>query len=308
MVRKNIWMSLIIVAALLSFISCEQKRTLPLLREPVGSIAVVSGVCTQVDVGDFPEARAFVSIVDQSEQPLFDFSVGNFSIAEDGAPVVVKEVKRVDNNADSLSVVLVLDRSGSMYGSEDELDAAAISFVNQLGPRDEAEIINFDHEITMAQGFTSSHSLLEAGIKSYTDIEGGTALYDAVARAVSDLSSRKGRKFILAMTDGEDTASTEYSFGEAKNFANSKGLAVFTVGLGSYLDQRLLQELAADTGGRFFLATTAGELITVYQNALKQFNNEIEIHFRSLTKGARHLKIYMNYGKFRKSFEKVYSN
>lgn len=295
-------------ASVVLLAGCSKKETTPILSEPLSSIYAVSAVCTQVDVNNFPEARAFVSVVDQNEQPLFDFKIGNFSIAEDGAPVPTKDVKRVDNDTDALSVVLVLDRSGSMQGSEDELDAAAINFVNQLGPKDEAEIINFDNEVTMSQGFTSSHNLLESGIKSYTDVEGGTALYDAVARAAADLSSRKGRKFILAMTDGEDTASTEYSFEEVKNFANSKGLAVFVVGLGYYLDKRILSELAADTGGRFFLATTPAYLTTIYQNALKQFNNEIEIHFRSLSKGSRHLTLYMNYGRFRKSFEKVYSN
>lgn len=307
MVKKIIiWLCAVIILVT----GCSRKETTPILSEPVSSIYAVSAVCTQVEVNKFPEVRAFVSVVDQNDQPLFDFKVGNFSIAEDGAPVPVKEVKRVDNAIDTLSVALVLDRSGSMEytGSDDDLTDAAVNFVNQLGTKDEAEVVSFDHTVVVSQGFTTDHNALARGIRDYDALGGATALYDAIGQAVTDLSSRHGRKFILAMTDGLENSSQTYSTLESiKNYANSKGLAVFVVGSGD-VDQNSLKQLTDDTGGRFFLSMTPAYLTTIFQNALKQFNNEIEIQFRSLSKGSRHLTIYMNYGKFRKSFEKVYSN
>lgn len=286
------------------------KKTSPVLNEPTSSIYAISGVCTQVETKDFPYARAFCSLTDQNNAPLFDFAKGNFSIAEEGKPVVIEEVKKVDNNEDTLSIVLVLDRSGSMSGSATTaLDVAATNFVNKLGVKDECEIVNFSSTVKVSQAFTTNHQLLASGIKDYADMGGMTAFFDGVGQAATDLSSRNGRKFILAMTDGYENASTIYpDLATIKAYVNSKGLSVFIVGLGYDIDKPMLLELATDSGGRYFEAATSIELDNLYQQALTQFNNEIVIKFRSLSTGARNLRVYMNYGRFTQSFEKKYSN
>ncbi|MDD5131364.1 MAG: VWA domain-containing protein [bacterium] len=301
---------------LVALTGCDKKTT-PVLNEPSSSIYAISGVCTQVETKDFPNARAFCSITDQNNSPLFDFAKGNFSIAEEGKPVVVEEVKKVDNNEDPLSVVLVLDRSGSMSGTAtSNLDIAATNFINKLGVKDECEIVNFDDSVKVSQVFTSNHQLLEKGISDYADLGGATAFFDAVGQAATDLSSRNGRKFILAMTDGYENSSVNYPYADPlhpdptaiKAYVNSKGLSVFIVGLGYEIDKDMLRELATDTGARYFEATSSFELDNLYQQALTQFNNEIVIKFRSLSNGARNLRVYMNYGSFTQSFEKKYSN
>jgi Mg-chelatase subunit ChlD len=228
----------------------------------------------------------------------------------------------VDNNEDPLSVVLVLDRSGSMgYSATTNLDIAAINFVNLLGAKDECEIVNFDHTVKVSQAFTSNHQLLADGITDYNDLGGATAFFDAVGQAATDLSNRNGRKFILAMTDGYENSSTNYPYADPehpdptaiKAYINSKGLSVFIVGLGdptneNSIDRAMLKELATDTGARYFETNNPFELNRLYQQALTQFNNEIVIKFRSLSSGARNLRVYMNYGNFTPSFEKKYSN
>jgi hypothetical protein len=123
------------------------------------------------------------------------------------------------------------------------------------------------------------------------------------------------------MTDGYENASTIYSYPDLahpdptaiKAYVNSKGLSVFIVGLGdpyneNSIDRDMLQELATDTGARYFETNNSAELDRLYQQALTQFNNEIVIKFRSLSTGARNLRVYLNYGKFTQSFEKKYSN
>ncbi|MBI5555521.1 MAG: VWA domain-containing protein, partial [Elusimicrobia bacterium] len=224
---------LIFISGWLFFLNACEKKTTPILSEPTSSIYAISAVCTQVETKDFPYTRAFCSITEQNDQPLFGFEKGNFSLVENGNPTPVDEVKNVDNSTDPLSVVLVLDRSGSMEysGATGSLDTAAINFVNQLGTKDEAEIINFDHKVVVTQGFTTNHGQLINGITNYADLGGKTALYDAIGQAVTDLSSRKGRKFILAMTDGWENSSTAYpDLPAISSYVNSKGLSVFIVG------------------------------------------------------------------------------
>ena len=98
--------------------------------------------------------------------------------------------------------------------------------------------------------------------------------------------------------------------GSIIDFANSKGLAVFTIGLGDLIGTQAsdLQSIATETGGRYFNPLDSTELDAVFQKALKQFNNEVEVHFRTLNSGKRHLKVYMNYGKFTDAFEKTYGD
>ncbi|MDD5493005.1 MAG: VWA domain-containing protein, partial [bacterium] len=145
--------------------------------------------------------------------------------------------------------------------------------------------------------------------RSYADLGHNTAFFDAVGQAATDLSGRSGRKFILAMTDGVENSSTIYpDLATIKAYVNSKGLSVFIVGLGYDIDKAMLQELATDSGARYFEAASSIELDSLYQQALTQFNNEIVIKFRSLSNGARNLRVYMNYGSFTQSFEKKYSN
>lgn len=304
--EKRLLTFILMILAIL--IGCDKKTT-PLLTEPTSSIYAISGVCTQVETKDFPYARAFCSITDQNSAPLFDFAKGNFSIAEEGKPVVVEEVKKVDNNEDTLSVVLVLDRSGSMSGTATtDLNIAATNFINRLGAKDECEIVNFSSTVKVSQTFTANHQLLATGIMDYGDMA-ATAFFDAVGQAATDLSSRSGRKFILAITDGVENASTIYpDLATIKAYVNSKGLSVFIVGLGYDIDQAMLRELATDSGARYFEAASSVELDRLYQQALTQFNNEIVIKFRSLSAGARNLRVYLNYGRFTQSFEKKYSN
>ena len=306
---KSKFLLLLLVAAGLT-VACEKKSN-PILDDPDSAIVALSGVCTQVDITNMPKNRAFLSIADQNDVPVYKFSVGNFNVMEDDKPVVVTGVSKVDNNADPLSVVLVLDRSGSMGGSPtDELNIAASNFVDQLGPADEAEIINFDTEVHVSQGFTRDHTALKNAINNASG-GGSTALFDGIGTAANDLSDRNGRKFILAMTDGVENASQSYtSRNSLIDFVNSKGLAAFTVGLGflSPESEADLQNIASDTGGRYFTAPNITDLNTVFQKALKQFNNEVEVNFRTLSDGKRHMKVYMNYGRFTDSFEKVYGN
>jgi VWFA-related protein len=299
---------LVLTAGLLS--ACEKKSN-PILDDPDSGVVALSGVCTQVDITNMPKNRAFLSIADQNDAPVYKFAIGNFNVMEDDKPVVVTAVSKVDNNADPLSVVLVLDRSGSMGGSPtDELNIAASNFVDQLGPFDEAEIIDFSNDVRLVQAFTRDHTALKTAINN-AQAGGGTALFDGIGTAANDLSDRNGRKFILAMTDGAENASITYtSRNSLIDFVNSKGLAAFTVGLG-YLgaaEEADLQNIASDTGGRYFTAPNVTDLNTVFQKALVQFNNEVEVHFRTLSDGKRHMKVYMNYGRFTDSFEKVYGN
>jgi len=103
--------------------------------------------------------------------------------------------------------VLMLDTSPSTQFRLDEIQDAAISFVNQLRPDDKVMVVSFNDDIKVLSEFTTDRGKLNKAIqRSKTD--DGTRLYDAVDMVINQKLSRvQGRKAIVLFTDGVDTTS-----------------------------------------------------------------------------------------------------
>ena len=84
---------------------------------------------------------------------------------------------------------------------------AAMQILAALDPEDEAALAAFDHKYWGVVAFTRDRRKVE---EAMAEIEpfGATALHDALARAASDLASHgEGRRAVVVLTDGVDTAS-----------------------------------------------------------------------------------------------------
>ncbi len=116
-----------------------------------------------------------------------------------------------------------------------------------------------------------------------------TAIGDAIGLAVRTLRERpEGSRVLILLTDGEDNSSSIPPV-EAAKLAKQYGIRIYTVGigkkglvpfpnpLGGYgmvevaMDEELLQEIAQETGGHYFLATNQQMLASIYANI-----NELE--------------------------------
>jgi uncharacterized protein YegL len=116
-------------------------------------------------------------------------------------------------------VFFVLDRSGSMSGFEQSVQSSLNDQVAQLrkasGPRDlyNVSIINFDTEIDVTSRNTPVAGIGDAG-SLYLRPRGGTALYDALAEAISLARlADDGTHAVLisVLTDGAENASRKVS-------------------------------------------------------------------------------------------------
>ena len=145
--------------------------------------------------------------VDRRGRPVTDLRRGELRVYEDGRPQALEHFSQ--GRTTSARVLLLLDASGSMNG---ELKAAstrmaAIQLLAALDPEDEAALAAFDHKYWGVVAFTRDRRKIEeamAGIDAF----GSTALHDALARAASDLASHgEGRRAVVVLTDGVDTAS-----------------------------------------------------------------------------------------------------
>ncbi len=145
-----------------------------------------------------------VRILDRKNRFIGGLVKENFTIFEDS---IEQEVAYFTNEAQPFTVALVLDMSYSTTFKIDEIQNAAIAFIDQLRPEDKVMVISFDEEVHMLCEATNDRKRIYGAIRS-TKIATGTSLYEAVDLAInSRMRSVKGRKAIVLFTDGVDTTS-----------------------------------------------------------------------------------------------------
>lgn len=168
----------------------------------------------EVDAGDIIRVSTTlitipVSVMDRDGRYVPNLQKEEFRIWEDGVEQEVAFFQSVDK---PFSVVLMLDTSPSTQFRLEDIQDAAISFVNQLRSDDKVMVVSFNDDIKILSEFTTDRGKLQRAIqRARTD--DGTRLYDAVDMVINQQLSRvQGRKAIVLFTDGVDTTSRRASF------------------------------------------------------------------------------------------------
>jgi VWFA-related protein len=130
----------------------------------------------------------------------------DFIVYEDDTLVTVTHF-----NADRVPVSLgiALDTSGSMAGNkiQEAQDALDRLLYDLLDRQDEIFLYRFSNTPVLLQGWTKDRALLSRALGRIT-VNGGTAMYDAVAEAIPlTLQGQNRKKALLVISDGNDTAS-----------------------------------------------------------------------------------------------------
>lgn len=102
---------------------------------------------------------------------------------------------------------------------------------------------------------------------------GSTAMYDATVLGSEQVSARSNpRKFIIAMTDGQDNRSSN-TIDEVITKANANGTPVYTIGF-EFTEEADLQRIADETGATYFQANSlqvSDAYSTIQTNILYQY-------------------------------------
>ena len=153
----------------------------------------------EVDAGDIIRVNTTlvtipVSVMDRDGRYIPNLQKEEFRIWEDGVEQDVAFFQSVDK---PFSVVLMLDTSPSTQFRLEDIQDAAISFVNQLRSDDKVMVVSFNDEIKVLSEFTTDRRRLERAIqRARTD--DGTRLYDAVDMVINQQLGRvQGRSFPL---------------------------------------------------------------------------------------------------------------
>jgi VWFA-related protein len=176
-----------------------------------------------------------------------------------------------------LSVVLVLDCSGSMRHNMHFLQEAAINFVGKLEDVDSALVVSFNESVKGSTEFTGDTGRLEQFVESL-EAWGGTSLYDAIHYGLERVKNQPGRKAVVVFTDGADTTSSMKEQ-EVIDYARSVEATMYCVGfrgesgLLARSPRGFLRRISQETGGSFFFPDKIGELIKIFAEISDELHN-----------------------------------
>jgi Ca-activated chloride channel homolog len=151
-------------------------------------------------------------------------------------------------------VAFVLDTSGSMAGKKLEQAKKALQFcIENLNDNDRFEIIRFSTEVEPL--FDKLMSASEANRQKARDFVkdlkpiGGTAIDDALKRAISLQTDHNERPFVVVfLTDGQPTVGTTDPKAIVSHVKkDNSGTRIFSFGIGTDVNTHLLDEIAEAT-------------------------------------------------------------
>ena len=208
-------------------------------------------------------------------------------------------------NGEGIDIILCLDISGSMLAqdfSPNRMEAAkrvASDFIDAR-PTDRIGLVIFSGESFTMAPLTTDRTVLKNQLFNVESglLEDGTAIGSGLATSVERLRSSKSRsKVIILLTDGENNGGL-IDPNTAKEIAKSVGVRVYTVGVGTEgfapmpvqtaggvimqkekvsIDEKLLTQIANETGGKYFRAKDNESLSSIYKEIDQLEKTRIEI-------------------------------
>ena len=232
-----------------------------------------------------------VTVTEGAGKYVTDLTEEEFEVYEDGAKQKLTFFSRTQQ---PISLALLLDTSASMDERMGIAQEAAIGFARQLHKDDQAEVIDFDSQVRILQGFTNDAATLEKAIRQTTP-NGSTSLYNAIYISLKELKKVKAaavsdirRQAIVLLSDGDDTSSL-IEFDEVLDLAKRSETAIYSIGLRQgEIGRRefkeaefVLKQLATETGGRAYFPTDARELQKIYQSIWDELSSQYAIAYSS---------------------------
>ncbi|HEX5706186.1 MAG TPA: VWA domain-containing protein [Pyrinomonadaceae bacterium] len=157
----------------------------------------------------------------------------DFRLFEDGVEQDIAFFAPVET---PVTVALLIDVSDSTRFKIEEIQEAAVAFVEQLREGDRALVVSFDQSVVVMTEPTADRRVLREAIRR-TRTGGGTRLYDALAAVINERLNRfAGRKAVVIFTDGVDTMSKQATARSTVELVEELDAFVYSVQYSTYIE------------------------------------------------------------------------
>src|SRR5947209_7196516 len=229
---------------------------------------------------DVKLVNVFVTVTDQQGAPIGNLTKSDFSLLEDGVSQKIAVFSKESQLP--LSIVLAVDTSSSTRKDiRLELEAARRFIHSMIRPQDSAALYTFATNVNEMTPFTARLHEIDRAINQ-VEVGGATSLYDAVYLGSKALINRQGRKVLVLITDGGDTASS-VDYKEALRSAQQSEALVYSLidvpveasaGRNTGGEHALIQ-ISNDTGGKYYYASNVAQL----DRAFEEISDELRTQY-----------------------------
>jgi len=233
-----------------------------------------------------------VTVVDQNNRPVMDLNRDQFDVLEDKVP---QKIEFFSREQAPVSLVFVIDASGSMRPKLDTVIKASVNLVKESKPGDEMAVIQFKDQPELLEEFTSDVNDVADALQGIIASR-QTAMLDALYLS-ADYSNKEGKnrkKAVILVTDGLDNNSY-YKFDEVVSHLRETDVQIYFIGFISDLSsdhglfnrsekdkaENLLNKLAADTGGKAFYPRELADVHSIAQQISTDLRTQYSIGYYS---------------------------
>jgi Ca-activated chloride channel family protein len=272
-------------------------RSMQVLRLFVLAAAALSLV--RADAAQFRSSTELVSVYatvqDRDTRLVPDLTQDDFIITDNGK---VQPITFFSNEVTPFSVIVMLDRSGSMYQHQYVLRDAAMAFIVRLMPTDQARIGSFgdffgNRVVISPSRFTSNKADLIDVLRVPIGIGGRSPIWISIDQSITALSVLDGRRVVLIFSDGHDDPLPTLVPVKVKDLIERARLTNVMVYALAFTDIERrpgrspkvtppdpgLRKLADDSGGGYFEVTDTDKLGALFTRVAEELHRQYWLGF-----------------------------
>ena len=284
------------------------RLIVPIALNVVATVALTHAIWAQQTPQQPPlrsgarTVAVYATVTDKEGRLVPDLEREVFEVRDNGKP---QPLTVFSNEIQPITIVMMLDRSGSMRGNVGLVEKAAAEFIRRLRPEDKARIGTFAERIEIEPAeFTNDQRQLLSILQSDVPVKGPTPLWNAVDQALDALRGQDGRKVVLIFSDGADSpmnfGKENSSIMDVMRGAQQDDVMVYGIGLAQTVIRRPsggggigamtgsmtvvrpdpgLSTIADDTGGGYFELTRADDLASTFARVAEELRHQYALGF-----------------------------
>ena len=245
----------------------------------------------------------YATVTDNEGRLVPDLTKDDFEIRDDGTP---QPIAVFSNEIQPITIIIMLDRSGSMMSHSDIVQHGAETLIGQLLPADRARVGDFSQRILIRPvNFISDRAELVNLLRTalQRDANGPSPIWTAIGRTVAALNTESGRRVALVFTDGHDEpgpGQQRTDFGEVMRRALADEVMVYSIGVPATMPRvygyvngrpigsgtqseppdKHLKELAEATGGGYLPFDWAQNLNETFARVADELHHQYVLGFK----------------------------
>ena len=265
--------------------SFERATSVALVTLAIAAVPVLVGSQQPIFRSGTELVDLFVTVTDGEGRLVPNLVQDDFAIFDEKEP---QEIALFEQEVRPISVVVMLDTSISTDNVMHLIKGGAEQFLIRMLPDDRARVGAFNDKIQIEPAeFTGDRDALIEKL-SDQDYGNSTRLWDAMEASLDALTNVEGRKVVLVLTDGQDSASSG-GWKDVLRRAIAEDVMIYSIGLEvEYFNgarwtrtspDRNLRRLAQETGGGYFLLAETDDLGPTFTRVSQELHSQYVLAF-----------------------------